>query len=260
MGTTVTVDEAGARRFHMELFNGTQTWVSSYLGVSVSEARASGLSPEVNDAAEVTPVAYMVEQSAESVIPGHYHRTDQFQVFVQGDGSFGAKPIEGKSLHYAAAYTPYAPISAGRTSVQYFVFRLRYDPGAQWMPECKDALISARRPRRAEFAPIEVRSAAEIARRQDVEVIDVLPQDESGLGSWLYRLGPHQSRRGPPPDGGRGQFWLVLDGSCAIEGRAVGSRSLCFIGKDDAAISLQAGPAGAQVLAVQFARAELQGS
>lgn len=258
VGATVTADAAQARRFHMQLFNGTQTWVNSYLGVSLSEAQTRGLNPEVNDDADVTPVAYMVEQCAHSTIPGHYHRTDQFQIFVQGDGAFGTKPIEGHSLHYAAAYTPYAPISAGRISVQYFVFRLRYDPGAQWMPECKDRLIRAHRPRRAEFGPIDVKSAQEVAALQGVQVVDVLVQDESGLGSWLYRIGPNRSARGPSPAGGRGQFWLVLDGTCELDGATAAARSLCFIARNDAPVLLRAGAAGVQVVGVQFARAELR--
>lgn len=258
MRASVTVDQAQARRFHLRLFNGTETWVSSYLGVSVSEARARGLDPEVNDDAGVTPVAYMVEQAANSVIPGHYHRTDQFQIFVQGEGAFGTKPIEGCSMHYAAAYTPYAPISAGRTGVQYFVFRLRYDPGAQWMPEYREQLLLANRPRRAEFGPIDVKARGEVAALRGVEVADVLAQDESGLASWLYRIGSGQSATGPSPRDGRGQFWLVLDGPCELDGQELSPWSVHFVSGDGAPVRLRTGAVGAQVVCVQFAHAELR--
>lgn len=258
MGATVSVDQAQARRFHMRLFNGTEIWVSSYLGVSVSEAQARGLTPAVSDDADVTPVAYMVEQGVDSVVPGHYHRTDQFQIFVQGDGAFGTKPIEGCSMHYAAAYTPYAPITARRTSVQYFVFRLRYDPGAQWMPEYKEQLVQAKRPRRAEFAPIDVAAPEDLAGLRSVDVAEVLAPDASGLASWVYRIGPNQSASGPSPAGGRGQFWLVLDGTCAMDDAEVPARSVHFTSHDEAPLRLRAGAAGAQVIGVQFARAELR--
>lgn len=258
MAAIVTADEALTRRFHMQLFNGTETWVSSYLGMSVSEAKARGLDPAVDDDGAVTPVAYLVEQRANSAIPGHYHRTDQFQIFVQGEGSFGTKPIEGCSMHYAAAYTPYAPISAGRTSVRYFVFRLRYDPGAQWMPEFKEQLVRAHRPRRAEFGPIDTLPPDQLAALRGVDVVDLLAQDESGLASWLYRLGPDRSTDGPSPHAGRGQFWLVLDGSCELGSVVAPPRSLCFVGRDDEPLRLRAGSAGAQVVGVQFARDELR--
>ena len=40
-----------------------------------------------------SPLVYLVEQPPRSVLPTHFHRQNQFQVFVGGGGMFGPRPI-----------------------------------------------------------------------------------------------------------------------------------------------------------------------
>jgi hypothetical protein len=203
---------------------------------------------------QITPVAYLVEQSASSVIPGHYHRTAQFQVFVKGDGMFGVKPVQGPCIHYAAAFTPYAPIRAGGERLQYFVFRLAFDPGAQWMPECKEQLRTIPRNPRAEFGALDLASPEDSGFVGKPEVSEVIPLDANGLGAWLHRLRPGREGRGSTPAAGRGQFWLVLDGDCIMEGELATAGSIRFVSAEDPAVTLRAGVSGATIVGVQFAR------
>ena len=42
---------------------------------------------EANDNAQ--PQGFLVNQPPHSVTPPHFHETDQFQVFIEGDGVFG---------------------------------------------------------------------------------------------------------------------------------------------------------------------------
>jgi len=142
MTNVVTKEQARNERHHYRLPNGTDTWISSYVGINSVERRAKGLPPRTPEAfpPPLEPIAFLVEQGANSMIPGHYHQADQFQVFMSGEGKFGIKPIEGLTVHYAMAFTPYAPIHADHTGVEYYTLRNGWDPGARWMPEHREAL------------------------------------------------------------------------------------------------------------------------
>ena len=58
------------------------------------------------------PMAYLVEQAAGAVVAPHYHQVDQFQLFVGGSGRIGTHALEGVTVHYAGAHSPYGPTPA----------------------------------------------------------------------------------------------------------------------------------------------------
>jgi len=247
----VSAAEAGARRYFMNLPNGVGNWVTSYMGVTAAEARARGLADLASSIAPV-PVAYLVEQPPESTIAGHYHQIDQFQVFVSGDGTFGSKKLDGVHLHYAAAYTPYAPISAGRQPLRYFTLRPGFDPGAQWMPESRARLLSEKRAFRAETARFDIGSTAANVQTSSCTVL--VDQDATGVGAWLYRVGTGARVELMAPSHGGGQFLLVLRGACDVSGYRAGEHAVAHIGAQDSAAVLVGGPEGVHALLVQFAR------
>ena len=82
------------------------------------------------------PQAFLVEMPEPgSVIPPHFHREDEFQVVVAGNGSLGKHALEGVAVHFADAYTPYGPIRVGPAGLTFFTLRARADPGAEYMPD-----------------------------------------------------------------------------------------------------------------------------
>lgn len=87
------------------------------------------------------PVAFLTERDLHRPIPPHWHRVDQFQVVVGGNGTLGRHSVAPYCMHFARAYTPYGPIADdGKEGVAFFTLRRRFDPGANYMPECKEAL------------------------------------------------------------------------------------------------------------------------
>ena len=104
--------------------------------------------PVVPGDTQAFPIAYVIRQDPRSVIEPHFHRVEQFQVFVEGGGVFGRLPFEPVMAQYAAPYTTYGPIKAGPQGVTYYTLRPHWDPGAAWMPASRADL---RRHRRAPF-------------------------------------------------------------------------------------------------------------
>ena len=108
-------------RFVGKLFNGETYARTNYLGSDTSHRD--------------TPQALLVEQSANSVIPPHFHGIDQFQVIVHGGGMLGKHAVKPVCVHYANAYTGYGPLNAEDDGIFYFTLRAQSEPGAFFFPE-----------------------------------------------------------------------------------------------------------------------------
>jgi hypothetical protein len=224
--------------------NGRLVWNTGYLG------QRCGARPAAPD--DLFPDAYFVEQGPAVVLPPHFHRENEFQVVLLGDGTFGNEPVRAFSLHYAGAYTPYGPITAGAAGIGYMTLRARYDPGARTMPMALDELRAAgRAPRDFVSDELAVEPAPGAAAPACVTVF--APQPD-GLAAWLYTIPPGGTATGPDPRGGGGQFWVVLDGEMHGAGAtALPPRSCVFVSADEAAHHAAATTAGPlAVLAVQF--------
>lgn len=264
MATVITAEEARLRRRHHPLPNGTDTWLSTYLGMNAAEARALGGDPVSSEvrSGRLYPVAYLVEQAPGTTIRGHFHRADQFQLFLGAGGTFGNRRLPRAAIHYAAAFTPYAPISAGETVLEYMTLRNGWDPGARWMPESRGELPGPPRRGDAALAVIADGSGDLADEHQAVLRTDssgaadtrILLESGKGLGAWLHRLRPGAELLCPAPDGGGGQFFFVLAGRCLSGSASLPARALCFVAPDEPAITLRGGENGATVIALQFAR------
>jgi hypothetical protein len=153
-------------------------------------------------------------------------------------------------VHFTGAYTAYGPIRAdAAVGVHYFTLRNGFDPGARFMtmPENRAALRSqpGRKHREAVAGPLSDHDGA---------TETVLGPEPDGMGAWRFRLGPGQQATGPDPATGRGQYWLVVSGSLALDGAALGVRSCCFVYPNHAPFTAVAGPEGLEVVAMQFPR------
>lgn len=236
--------------------NGPDSFVSSCIGINAVERKVKGLPTRPPEAfpPPVEPIAFLVEQAANSRLPGHYHQADQFQVFVSGEGSFGIKPITGMTVHYAMAYTPYAPIHATTAPIEYYTLRNGWDPGAQWMPEKKAGLMTREHPYRhgLGLVPALVGDADGPASIEGLVEQNVVPFEQDGLGATLYQASTPQTIHGCSPDSGRGQYWLVLKGDCTINEHQASVRSIAFVSPDEPAPTIIAGAQGVSILMMQF--------
>lgn len=256
MQSVVTRNQSRERRHHYQLPNGTNTWISSYVGINSVERRTLGMPAHepVDFPPPLEPIAFLVEQEANSRLPGHYHQADQFQVFIAGTGFFGIKPITGLTVHYAMAFTPYAPIQATHTPIEYYTLRNGWDPGARWMPEHKAGLMSRKHPYRHGVCVLpelenDDKSAPQI---EGVAETNIVPFEADGLGSTLYRSTSSVQIEGPDPSTGRGQYWLVLHGQCSINGEPANKHSLVFIAPNENAPTILSDSQGVAILMMQF--------
>ena len=260
MQPVVSKAQSRERRHHYQLPNGTNTWISSYVGINSVERRTLGLparTPE-NFPPPLEPIAFLVEQEANSRLPGHYHQADQFQVFVAGTGFFGTKPITGLTIHYAMAFTPYAPIQATQKPIEYYTLRNGWDPGARWMPEHKAGLMDRKHPYRHGVCAVpplvgDANGPADIA---GVLEQNLVPFEADGLGVTLYQATSAVPIEGPAATTGRGQYWLVLRGKCKINGTEATEQSLLFVSPDEPAPVILPEAGGIAILLMQFPKRE----
>jgi hypothetical protein len=207
--------------------------------------------PPPEERGAIYPDVYLVEQGPGVVLPPHFHRENQFQIVMIGAGTFGKKEMQAFRVHYAGAYTPYGPITAGPEGIGYLTVRATYDPGARTMPDARDELHAAgAKPRDLVSAPIEFRRPARAEHRA------VLGPEPDGVAAWLYEVPAGTSVEGPDPFGSGGQFLVVLVGEMrASDGRPLPPRSTVFVGADEAPQTIVAGSAAPlAVLALQFPR------
>lgn len=187
------------------------------------------------ESGDLYPTAFIVEMVPNTVGGAHFHVADQFQVVVKGNGLYGKTPVQRYSVHFAAPYSPYGPIRSGPQGLKWFTLRNAQDPGGiKWMPASRELLRSGNR------KPRVVNGEPEIALQAD------------GLGAWHLKLAPGEHRIGQAPSSGRGQFWLALDGTGGVGGNDFRQDSLLFVGPDEPAVTVEAGPDGFEVLALQF--------
>lgn len=251
-----TKEHALANRNFYKVPNGPDSYVSSCIGVNAVERKVKGLpsrSPE-SFPPPLEPIAFLVEQAENSRLPGHYHQADQFQVFVSGEGSFGIKPITGMTVHYAMAFTPYAPIHATTSPIEYYTLRNGWDPGAQWMPEKRAGLMSREHPYRhgLGLVPALVGEADGPTHINGLLEQNVIPAEPDGLVATLYQSTSATTISGPTPTSGRGQYWLVLKGQCTINANPASLRSMAFVSPEETAPTVVAGAEGVSILVVQF--------
>jgi hypothetical protein len=233
MPVIASADTARATR-HRASSNGTPFWFTSYIGANrYTRAEADAVpGPDT-----IYPMAFLVEQDANSIVGAHYHQADQFQVIVGGSGRLGQHDVSHAAVHFAGAFSAYGPLAAGTGGLHYFTLRNGWDPGARYM----------------EF-PDNRANLRGIPRRHREVVGDVGEAAPDGLCARRHELPAGTSITGADPASGAGQFWLVLSGSMARKDGTLPAKSCVFVYPDDAPLTATAGPDGLQVLALQFPR------
>ena len=212
--------------------NGADFWLTTYIGANRYTRDAE--TPARPDT--IYPMAFLVEQDPGAIVGAHYHQADQFQVVVAGAGRLGHHDIAAPTVHFAGAWSPYGPLSAGPDGLQYFTLRNGWDPGARYM----------------EFP--DNRATLRSVPRQHREATGTIMPAEHGLCARHHVLAPKECVTGPKPSTGAGQFWLVLSGNLLCEDRQLPARSCVFVEPNEPAFTAVAGSMGLSVLTMQYPR------
>ena len=76
---------------------------------------------------------------------------------------------------------------------------------------------------------------------------------DDGLAAWRSMLGPGEPAESPVP-GGSGLYCYVIAGSVVSDGQEFGPRSLAWLPAESRLTGASAGPAGCDILFLQFPR------
>ena len=223
---------------------------TTYIGLDPREMKGKDV-PHVD---ALSPMAYLVEEDAHSVLNAHFHKADQFQIFVQGDGKLGSHPIKALCIQYTGAGSAYGPIVAGDNGISYFTLRNTYTAKAYFMPGAREELRSFQSNHREVFGDVEApRSEDALQNLKSVESSTVIEKTPDGMAVWRYFVPPGANVSGPEPSSGSGQFWMVLGGELENAEKVLMPKSSCvFVSHDEKAYVAKAGGKGLDVLVAQF--------
>jgi len=196
------------------------------------------------------PQAFLVDRLYPGAeIPPHFHDIDQFQVVVAGDCTMGKKAAGPVTFQYADAYTPYGPIIGKKEGFAFFTLRPIASGGFFGMPGNRHNMPGrAGRNMAGHFAMAAPRPAA-----GQVEHQPMIENQTDGVAAVGLRLGPGAKTGGPRSDAG-GQYYLVCEGEVMQGEKVLPRHSLVYVAPGETAPAFDAGPEGADVLFLQFAR------
>ncbi|KRA44985.1 hypothetical protein ASD80_06895 [Devosia sp. Root635] len=229
-------EKAGSR------FRRGQSWKINLFG-----ANSNVSSPELQ--------AFRLDFNANQTLDAHFHIVDQFQVFVEGDGTIGRDSVGPIVVHYADHHTGYGPLVASPYGMTYFTLRSKTDAGLNFLrePHVREKLQPTKRRHRMS-RKIILSNEPVLADRTEVVIEDALDaqDDDEGIAVKMVRMGPNM--QAPAPDTGEsgGEYLLVLNGSIIHDGHALDKYSLLFVRADEAPPVLTAGPGGAEVLVTRY--------
>ncbi len=241
--------EAQAKVRKRTVVGDLEFWKTEYLGPSSTPGTFVAAPPLAQRHAQ----GFLIEQAAGSVIPAHFHKVNQFQVVVQGNGTLGRYSVERGAVHYAGGYTGYGPIRAGEHGLAYLTLRAQFDFNAYFLPQSRSELKDVER----QFLlarDVRLSDPSELAERSGAALEVILTPQESGLAGYLARLGPEALLDLIAPDTGGGQYWLVMAGGIRHSEKDLTQRSCLFIAPTDPYFAMRAGSSGAEVLVLQYPR------
>lgn len=204
---------------------------------------------EAGDDPVLSPTVFLVEQPPDTVLVPHFHRQNQFQLFVAGGGTIGRNPLGPVTIHYAGAYTGYGPLVSGPQGVTYFTIRPVCESGFVPVEGAGDRMIRGPK-RHAQAGPIVTLGAAELAALRQPAHDTLIAPAPDGLAAIVSCLPPGAEHVSAHVPGSQGQFVFVLAGSLLHEGRSLGLWENLFADSAGEPPVLRAGEGGAQVVAL----------
>ena len=257
-------DAAAPTRFSRVAPEGGLLWRTDYFGPPPSPMSSGSVDPKAMGALEYRapaagetrpPQAFLVEQEVNAVVHPHFHFVDQFQVVVDGAGRIGRHEVVPITAHFAGASTAYGPITPGEQGLKYFTLRASADgTGAQFLPAAKARLAAG--PRRYALADPVLPSTPEALAARREAVTEAVLTEPDGLAILMLRIPPDGQLAAPDPRHGAGQSLLVTEGAIHHAGQVMGRLSALFVSPDEAPFVALAGAMGAEILLLQYPRAD----
>jgi hypothetical protein len=208
---------------------------------------------ESGDDPKLSPTVFLVEQPPNTTLMPHFHRQNQFQLFVEGGGTIGRKPLKPVTVHYAGAYTAYGPLVAGDAGIKYFTIRPVCESG--FIPVAERAAKMVQGPKRhAQSEAITLledsQRSALVGAREEM----VIALGEDGLGAKVTRLGAGSRLPLMHAPASEGQFLFVLSGALRHGDKILGPWENLFVSSGERPPELLAGDEGAEVVAMYTPR------
>ena len=240
-------DGAGGFHFHRSTFIGSDAGAPGIVA-ALPAVPADSLTPY--------PVSYLIELDPFSGLDVHFHRANQFQVFLEGSGTLARHSVQAITVHYAGAFTAYGPIRPGARGLTFLTLRDAWDPGARFLPEHKDELRLARVGRREVHAPpLTVADAQALRELRQAQLCTVMQPADDGLAAWSLCVPPGAPVDAPHGSDCGGRFWVVLAGALQWPAQdLLAPRSCLHLNAEDGPMPAHAGPQGLQLLVLQFPR------
>jgi hypothetical protein len=190
-----------------------------------------------------------------SAIAPHFHRRDQWQVVLKGDGRLGKQPLEALSLHYTDAFTPYGSIVAGERGLEFYDMYARCDPDGSYtnpmnMPASRALLErKARRNLVSQARPSDPRGLRSLPCPKLETLLEPLAD---GVAAFRLRCGPEARTSGPAPRGSSGQMYLVVGGAGSVAGVPLCPGTGFFLGGDEDPPEIASDVDGFDALVLQY--------
>lgn len=195
------------------------------------------------------PQAILAQYPTPEVIEPHFHRTDQFQIVVEGGGRIGKRPYNPISVQYTDGYTPYSIIPE-QHGISFFVLRAHADTGAYPMPKEKEKHVQ--KGGRGPVSPV----LPPDAQRHEHGVISehLLGPEPDGMAALMLRAAAGTRVVAADARGSEGQFEVITRGSALHQGKELPAWSVLWVGPDDESPELVGGPEGCDVVVTRFPR------
>jgi hypothetical protein len=198
----------------------------------------------------LSPTVFLAEQPPDCELLTHFHRQNQFQLFVDGTGTIGREQIGPVTVHYAGAYTGYGPLLSGPAGLKYFTIRSVFDTGFIPATEAREKMV--RGPKRHAQARLgEPWSVERLSALHAPQVQWALPED-MGLGAVHVRLPAGAAFVLEAIHDSHGQFVFVLAGSAAVQGAELAPWESAFATADERDVSVVAGTQGAELVVLHM--------
>jgi hypothetical protein len=198
----------------------------------------------------LSPTVFLAEQPPNCELLTHFHRQNQFQLFVDGTGTIGREQIGPVTVHYAGAYTGYGPLLSGAKGLKYFTIRSVFDTGLIPATEAREKMV--RGPKRHAQAQLgEPWSVERLASLGAPQVNCALPE-EKGLGAVHVRLPAGAAFPLETIPDSHGQFVFVLAGSAEMQGTELAPWESLFATADERDVRVVAGAQGAELVVLHM--------
>jgi hypothetical protein len=206
---------------------------------------------DIHDDLEACPQSYLIKQLPNITNPLHFHAQNQFQVFIEGSGSFGRHEVLPYVVHYAGAYTGYGPIIAGDDGLQYLTLRSSRDLGAKFLPDQMEFFKKG--PKHHYTSPSIPEETQEVLDQlEQIQLHWIHQEEHSGLGVGVLKLPKKTEYNLTIPQDLAGIFIVVMQGNLLEGEHALRKNETVYLNRDEKNHLIQTGDHGLQILILQM--------